>query len=81
MILHHVLRLHHYYNQSTLESGHFGIFFDLSLFFSLIFFFKHKISLKNDYLKDVGKQDRPGSVYYLGQTLSRLEAMKRNLRN
>ena len=31
--------------------------------------------------KDLQLENKPGSDYYLGQTLSRLEAKKRNLRH
>ena len=57
----------------------FVIFFFLPSFYIFIFLSKKNLFHK-DYLKTVGKQGRPGSDYYLGQTLSRLEAMKRNLR-
>ena len=59
----------------------FVIFFFLPSFYIFILLSKKENLFHKDYLKTVGKQGRPGSDSYLGQTLSRLEAMKRNRRN
>ena len=58
--------------------GNFKFSVDLSvqtghLFMRTVFTIKSTEDLKSKY--------KPGSDYYLGQTLGRLEAMNRNLRN